>query len=58
MEEKEKTEEVCCHQGGVNVYKALDNRAYPFYVAICSLCGKKSEAKKTEKQAVQDLEKE
>ena len=58
MEEKEKTEEFCRHQGRVKVYKALDNKAYPFYVAICALCGKKSEAKKTEKQAVQDLEKE
>ena len=55
---KEKIEEVCCHQGGVKVYKVLDNRAYPFYVVVCPFCGKKSEAKKTEKQAVQDLEKE
>ena len=55
---KEKTEEVCRHQGGVKVYKALDNRAYPFYVVVCPFCGKKSEAKKTEKQAVEDLYKE
>ena len=55
---KEKIEEVCCHEGRVKVYKVLDNRECPFYVVLCPFCGKKSEAKKNEKEAAQDLYKE